>query len=205
MKTKFNFLLSVAWLFTLTMVNAQESATINGTPYLDEAYVQGVIFYGNKIHKAPIRYNAFQDLIEYQQNGQAIVLDPSATIKKVQLGTSMFVSLPYEINGKLKFGYFELLDSGKVTVFSRKKIGFQAARKGGALDGGDQPAQFKRSPDVFYYQIGNGTLQEIESIKSMIGSFPDKQEELTRFAKKEKISPKKEKEIIQFVQYYNSL
>jgi hypothetical protein len=39
----------------------------------------------------------------------------------------------------------------------------------------------------------------------MIAAFPDKQTELTEFAKKEKISPKKEDEMIKLVRYYNSL
>jgi hypothetical protein len=39
----------------------------------------------------------------------------------------------------------------------------------------------------------------------MIASFPEKQKELTLFAKKEKISARKEKTLIQLVQYYNSL
>ena len=39
----------------------------------------------------------------------------------------------------------------------------------------------------------------------MIASFPDKQEEVKQFAKKEKISPKKEEELVKLVRYYNSL
>lgn len=209
MTNKFNFLLGVVSLFTFTVASAQVSATggeaIDGTPYINDAYVEGVIYYASKNHTAPIRYNAFQDLIEYQQNGQAVVLDPSTVIKKVIIGTSTFVPLKYEFNGKSKLGYFQMLDSGKVTLYAKKKVIFLPARKGGALDGSDQPAHYKRSPDVFYYKTGDGALQEVESIKSMIANLPDKQEELTQFAKKEKISPRKEKEIIQFVQYYNSL
>jgi hypothetical protein len=67
------------------------------------------------------------------------------------------------------------------------------------------PAEFKRTADDFYYKIGEGDLQELSNIKSMIASFPDKQEELSAFVKKEKISPKKENEVIKLVQYYNSL
>jgi hypothetical protein len=164
-----------------------------------------VIHYSNKTYKVPIRYNAFQDLIEYQQSGRAMALDPNPAVLKVTLGNSLFVPQKYESDGKSRFGYFEVLDSGKVTLFSKKRITFLPAKEGGALDGSDQPAEYKRAADVFFYKIGDGPLQEIDNIKSFIASLPDKQEELTRFAKKEKISHRKEKEIIRFVEYYNSL
>lgn len=208
MISKFKLLLGVG-LFTLTFANGQApaagAAAIKGSPYLDDAYVDGVVYYGNKTLKAPMRYNAFQDLMEYQQNGKQLVLDPSETITKVTLGNSTFASLKYNTDGKTKFGYFVMLDSGKVALFAKKEISFTPVRKGRAQDGSDEPAQYKRSPDAFYYKVGDGTLQEVGAIKEMIATFPDKQEELAQYAKKEKISAKKEKEIVQFVQYYNSL
>jgi hypothetical protein len=45
----------------------------------------------------------------------------------------------------------------------------------------------------------------VGNLKEMIASFPDKQEELKQFAKKEKISPKKEDELLKLIRYYNSL
>jgi hypothetical protein len=209
MKSKFNFVSGVMLLLTLTVANAQVVATngeaIDGSPYLNDKYENGVIYYSNTSHTAPIRYNAFKDLIEYQQNGRAMVLDPSLTIEKVRIGTSTFVPQKYELNGQSKLGYFEILDSGNVMLFAKKKIIFSEAKKGGSLDGSDRPAQFRRATDEFYYKIGDGELYEVGSIKSMIKSFPAKQEELAQYAKKEKISPRKEKDIVQFVRYYNSL
>ncbi|MBA4056584.1 MAG: hypothetical protein C0490_17855 [Marivirga sp.] len=209
MLKKINLLLSAVFLVTQGITFAQgtsvDPATIKGSPYVEDAYTDGVIYYGDKSHSAPMRYNAFQDLIEFQQNGKAVVLDPSNTVKRVVMGKSVIVPLKYESNGKSKLGYFTLLDSGKVMLFAKKKIIYLDAKKGGALDGGDLPAQYKRSPDSFYYKTGDGDLQEADNIKSMISNFPDKKDELTQYAKKEKISVKKEKELIQFVQYYNSL
>ena len=205
--SKSNFLSGVVGLLTLTIANAQVTTTakIDGSPYLDEAYVQGQIFYADKSVKMPIRYNIFQDVMEYKQNGRALVLDPTTNIKKVIFGTHTFVVQKFEFKGKTKYGYLAQLDSGKVILFSKKVVNYLAEMKGRALDGGDQPARYNRAPDVFYYKIGDGEVLEVESIKSMIASFPAKQEELTVFAKKEKITPRKEEKIIKLVQYYNSL
>jgi len=207
MKRKFKFMLVVVSCFTSMVVNAQSESevAIAGTPYLDEVYAKGVICYANKSQVMPVRYNAFRDLIEYQQGSTTLVLDPNATIKKVTVGNFTFMPLPYESNGKSKYGYFAVLDSGKVSLFVKKKVVFTAFKRGGQLDGSDQPAEYRKSADTFYYRIGDGKLQEMGNIKSMIASLPDKQEELTRFAKKEKISPRKEKELIQLIKFYNSL
>ncbi len=202
MMNKFKLLLSIVCLINVMIANGQANTTpVKGTPYLDESYVAGVIHYADKSVSVPVRYNAFQDLIEYQQNGKALVLDPTALITKVELGNSVFVPQKHES----KLGYYAVLDSGKMMLFSRKKIKFVPARVGGNLDGSNQEAAYQPAPDMFYYKVGDGPLLEVSNVKSMISSLPDKQEEITKFAKQEKISLKKEKDVLKLVKYYNSL
>jgi hypothetical protein len=200
-----NFICLITLGTTFGQGSSVDPATIKGSPYADDAYTEGVIYYGDKTLSAPMRYNAFQDLIEFQQNGKAVVLDPSNTVKRVVMGESVIVPLKYDAKGKPKLGYFMMLDSGKVMLFAKKKVIYLPAKQGGALDGSDMPAQYKRSPDSYYYKIGGSDLQEAESIKAIINSLPDRKEELTQYAKKEKISVKKEQELVQFMKYYNSL
>ncbi|HEX5172472.1 MAG TPA: hypothetical protein VFW11_25020 [Cyclobacteriaceae bacterium] len=203
----FKLILGVVWLFTFTMANAQQASTetIKGSPYLNEEFVEGVITYANKCLTVPMRYNAYRDLIEYKQNGQTMELDASLIIKKIKFGNSTFVAEKYQSNGKSKLGYFELLDSGSVMLYAKKTVAFVPGKKGGALDGSDDPARFKPPVSTFYFKIGDGALMEVENLKSMIAALPDRQDELTQFAKKEKISHRNEKEMIRLVQYYNSL
>lgn len=186
--------------------SAAADVKVKGTPYLDEAYVDGKILTATTARNVPVRYNAYKDLIEFQVDGQPRVLDPSTTVKKVSLGQSTFVVEKYVTDkGIPKYGYFTLLDSGKVNLFSKKSVKFTPGLKGRALDGTDQPAEFRRNPDEFYFKVGTGELVEIKNIKTMIAAFPDKQDELAAFAKKEKISPKDEEELVKLVEYYNSL
>ena len=144
--------------------------------------------------------------MEFQADGQARVLDPGTTIKQVNFGETTFVVEKYtNEKGVLKYGYFTLLDTGKVSLFSKKSLKLTPGLKGRALDGGDQPAEYRRNPDEFYFKIAGGEMTEIKSIKAMIAAFPDKQDELLAFAKKEKISPRDEEELTKLVRYYNSL
>jgi hypothetical protein len=212
MKNRLNVLICLVWLSGISVAIAQVAApagvTIEGTPYLSESYVTAEILYAKgNLSKLPVRYNAFQDLIEYKQNGNSFVIDPTSQIKKINLGEQTFIVDKFEYKGKTKYGFLTLLDSGKVMLLSKKMITYSETKVSRGLDGVDvtSPAKFSMAPDTYYYKIANGELQKVESIKEMIATFADKQEELTKYAKKEKISPKKEKDLIQLVHYYNSL
>lgn len=215
MKRKISLAIAALCLMIITAANAQPVQATNptavdtkvkGTPYLDEAYVNGTILTATNTRNVPLRYNAHKDLFEFQVDGQARVLDPSTTIKRVNLGQSTFVVEKY-INDKgiTKYGYFTLLDSGKLNLFSKKSVKFTPGMKGRALDGGDQPAEFRRAPDEFYFKLAGGELIEVKSIKALIAALPEKQDEAAAFAKKEKISPRDEEELVKLAKYYNSL
>jgi len=216
MNRKIRLTIAAACLIFAAAANAQQvvqptnaavtSTVVKGTPYLEETYVNGTIAFANNTRTVPLRYNAYKDLIEFQADGQARVLDPSTTIKKVNFGETTFVVEKY-VNDKgiPKYGYFTLLDTGKVSLFSRKSVKFTPGMKGRALDGGDQPAEYRRNPDEFYFKIEGGQMTEVKSVKAMVAAFPDKQDELLAFAKKEKISPRDEEELLKLVRYYNSL
>ena len=212
MKMKLHILTAMIWLsgisVTMAQVVASAGSTIEGSPYLNESYADAEIHYvkGNRT-KLPARYNAYQDLIEYKQNGRSFVIDPATNIKKINLGNETFVVDKLDENGKIKYGFLTLLDSGKVTLLSKKSIAYAEAKLTKAMDGTEvnAPAKFSKLPDTYYYKIGNGELQKFKNIKKMIESFPDKQDELTKYVKKEKISSRDEAELIKFVRYYNSL
>jgi hypothetical protein len=188
------------------MAQQASAQKIEGTPYLNEQYVDGEVLYGSANRaQMQLRYNIYQDLMEYQQNGKPLGLDPSNTIKKVKVGDDVFVVEKIEQDGKTKYGFLNLLDSGKISLLSRKVVKFQQPLKGRALDGGDIPAKFSRRSDTYFYKLNDSTLKKIDNAKDMIKLLPGKQDDLKHFAKREKISPKKEDELVKLVQYYNSL
>ena len=211
---RLKFLIGIVWLATSTVTMAQDQSyavynnakDIQGSPYLNETFVAGQIDLGTTKSKLPVRYNIYKDEIEYQQNGQTLALNPNSGIKKVSAGNTTFLFFDkFDYRGKTKRGYLVLLDSGKVTLMSKKRIVFDAAKLGGNVDGTNSPAKFTELPDMYYYKIGDSEPKLVDNIKNMIASFPDQQEALRQFAKQEKISARNEKELIRFVQYYNSL
>ena len=132
MKIKLSFLIALVSLFSFSASIAQQASAqkIEGTPYLSEKYVSGEILFGTT---AVQRYHYdtmyYQDLMEYQQNGKALVLDPTTKIKRVRLGESTYIVDKFEFDGKTKYGFLNLLDSGKVTLVAKKVVKYQEPYK----------------------------------------------------------------------------
>jgi len=152
-----------------------------------------------------MRYNIYNDYIEFEQKSQTYILDPEPRVKKVTFDSKTFFVLKYDYKGKSKFGYLQMLDSGKVMLLAKKMLLYREWQPAKALESSPTAANYTSSPDLYVYKVENGDVVRIEKLKKMIESFPDKREELAQFATKEKISTKKEEDPIKLIKHYNSL
>ncbi|WP_276370707.1 hypothetical protein [Chryseolinea sp. H1M3-3] len=179
---------------------------IEGTPYLDDSFTQGEVYFAKgKPTVVPVRYNIYKDWVEYQQNNQTYILDPNERIKKIKLGERILIVESFESRGKTKQGYFILIDSGKVMLLSKKTVTYRERTEAKALEAGATPAKYTQGPDRFFFKVENGQVQSVENVKSVIAALPNNHDELNRFVKEEKISVRKEKDLVRLIKYYNSL
>lgn len=186
-------------------LEGESAAKIEGSPYLNESFAPADVYSSKgKFPSVQMRYNIYTDEIEYKQKDIVYILLPGTDVKKIVFGDHVFVVESVDVKGKPKTGYFSLLDSGKVTLLAKKVVTFREAQAPKALEAEGKPAKYSKSQDEFLYKIGDGPLMEVNNIKKMIETFPDKQDELRQFAAKEKIS-RNEKELTKLIKYYNSL
>lgn len=184
----------------------EDDIEVIGSPYLNETFTQGEVVFDKGIRNAfPLRYNIYKDWIEYQKNNQTYILDPDFRIKEVTFDENTFVVEEYPGKGKSRLGYFKLLDSGKVTLLSKQLVLYKEYQQAQALQSSASPPKYTRTADQFYFKVESGELHKIDNIKSMVASFPDKQDLLMAYAKKEKISAKKEEDLRRLFAYYYSL
>lgn len=177
-----------------------------GSPFLNEQFVPGqIISTGKKLTAVPLRYNIFNDQMEFRQNDLTYALYPEGRIVKVILGDETYVVEKYEIKGKMDYGYLSRLDSGKLTVLVKKVVRFTESQEAKALESSNKPAKFTRVPDVYYYKIGDGELTKAGSLKSLISSLPDNQNQVESYAKREKISTRNAEDLKKLAAYYNGL
>lgn len=172
-----------------------------GTPYLTETFDSANIHTVKGVFRGvPMRYNIYEDYLEFKNKSVTYILDPTLNIIKVDFGSKSFV---VEKIAETKLGFFELLDSGKVTLVAKMGVYYREPQPTrGIVEA--IPAKYTRKGDEYMYKIEKGTLKEIGSIKKMIESFPDKQNELKEFVRMERISKNRE-DLIKLVRFYNSL
>lgn len=185
-----------------------EASKVEGTPFLDESFVDGNVQTNKAMFEGvPMRYDMFNDQIEFKQSNNVYILDPDPQIKKIEIGENvvMVVGLHDRLKGNRQFGFFTMLDSGKLTLMLRQVVVFQEEQLPKALESSSTPAKYLRSADVYFYKIGTGKITRIESVSRLIKSLPDHNDEVAKFAKKESISVRKAGEILTLVQYYNAL
>jgi hypothetical protein len=175
-----------------------------GTPYLAETFESADVYTLKGVFNSmQMRYNVHADYMEYKDKDVVYILDPALNIKRVDLGNNRFVVEKSEAGGKMKLGYFVLLDSGKVTLLAKKNVAYRDPQPAKAMQEATL-GSYSKQKDEYFFKIGNGQLNEITSPKRIIESFPDKQDELEQFVRKEKIS-KNEEDLIKMIRYYNSL
>ena len=169
-----------------------------GTPYLKDTFETGYVYINHvKSTAVPMRYNIFEDHVEFQQDDGVYVLKPSAQINKVEIDKYTLVVSEFD---KSKNGFFELLEAGKLTLLSRKIINYRKK-----VEISNVPPKYSKASDTYYIKLSGGKPVKVNNIKKLITSLPDKQNELNAFAESEKLSGRNEDELVKLVKYYNSL
>jgi hypothetical protein len=180
---------------------------IEGSPYLNDEFIKGSIFTTTKTQfvDVPLRYNIYNDQIEFTDSaGEVMAMTANEMIEKVVFGGYTMEFAPYLYALKEKSGFFEVLVKGKATLYARPEVLFQAEVAPAAFKDAE-PAKFIRKDDSYYIRIGVKAAEEINSKKELITVFPENQNKMEAFIKKNKISIKDRDDLKKTVEYYNSL
>ncbi len=181
---------------------ANEYTGIQGNPYLNSEFAEGVFFLKDTSKvKLPVRYNIYSDEMEYQQKGINFVVGNPESLNRILLGESVFVYLPFIQKG----GYFELFESGKCFLVQKRRVKFKPAEGPKPVEGFAIPAKFVKEPDIFYIVVNHSEAIKIANMKSVLDALKDQKPKIESFIKQEKIKNTRQDNLIKIVKYYNSL
>ncbi len=187
---------------SLPAENPNEYQNIEGSPYLKSEFIDGVIYLKDTTaFKLPLRYNIYANEMEYQLKEVIYKVGNPQSLKKIVLGESVFIYLPFLQKG----GYFELLESGKCFLVQKRSVKFKPAEGPKPIEVTTTPAKFIREPDVFYIGVKDSKTSEIANMKSVINALQDQKLKIESFIKTEKIKKTTKENLIKIVEYYNSL
>jgi hypothetical protein len=180
---------------------AKDYKNVDGSPYLNSEFKDGVIYLKDTMAvKLPLRYNIYNDEIEYKSKEVNYVVGNPQSLKKILLDGSEFVYFPFSQEG----GYFELFESGKCMLVQKKMVEFRPSEAERPMIG-IVPARFVRKSDIFYLVTNNSQAFKIKNITSVIDALQDQKLKIESFIKQEKIKKIKKDDLVKIVKYYNSL
>ena len=190
---------------TLTSVDLTSKALV-GTMYVNNDFFPGRIDAQENTYS--FRYNAFLDEMEVQF-GEANYFMPLAAYYTITfVGTNKkYEVLDNQSGSDSKKGFFVVLLKGEpMSLYKKENIKFyeEVPAKLGFTK--YEPPKLQRTKDSFFVRFeGTEAIEIPQKKKEALKVFSKKGSSMTSYIKKNKLSFKKEGDVIQMVRYYNSL
>jgi hypothetical protein len=168
--------------------------------YKDEKLVEGY----------DVRYDIHADALDVKTSKGVKVLDGKRIrsftwTDSSRLEPAFFVNAhEYKLDGSPLTGFFEVLVDGQAPLFKRTDIHIKKANYNVSFDVGSRDDKILKQPTYFMGQ--SGAVNEIESSrKKVLVLFGDKADEMGRYMDVNKLSLKKEGDLVNIFRHYNSL
>ena len=179
---------------------------INGSPYLDSQYVPGVVITNEGViyKDIPMRYNCFNDVLEFKKDDKAYDLMPKEKAARAEFGGQIFCYLPYEPASETNKAYFQVLTEGKAELCVRYRVNFYEREEAkGFAD--PKPARFDDLLETFWISVDKGPAKKILGKSQLLDVLSNKKSEIDSYISKQKLSVKKVNDLKKIVNYYNTL
>lgn len=171
-------------------------ATYEGSPYLNEVFQPGIVSTGElNFTSVPMRYNIFEDVMEYQVGDMLFLLEPDPKITRISLAGQVFV-----VGSTGKNQFYQLEVEGNLSLLSKKVVNYRPKNDLTSI-----PAKYTKQSDIYYLRRLNTPIEKVSNQKAFINFLPDKRLEVAEYAKAENLSVKNTDDLVKLVKYYNSL
>lgn len=173
---------------------------IIGSPYLNKNF--SIAKVANDYEKAPVRYNTFNDEIEFQKNGTTLALPKEEKFSRIEIFSPKMTLVSLDTQDDLS-GYFIELVNDKTGLYKKIKTKFIDAVPAANSYATDRPASFKTLDPVYYIKTESGYIKKPKKIKEIAEAFPAKKDEIEKFVKSNNIKVNKEEDLIKLVKFLN--
>lgn len=201
-----------------SLLNAEEDKTINyndiqGSAYIDNELPIGKIYDSNfdLIKTVLVRYNAYADQMEVSLDEDGV---DYYLVKKLPdflyfvLNKKTYRAYEYSTHLGKTINYFVVLsenDQNRATLLKRETVIFKKEEKPQSSFVTTVPPRFIRTKDELFIKINEQILEAPRKKKDLYTLFPDRIVEMKDFIDLKNIKPTTEEDLIELVNYYNSL
>ncbi|WP_163716649.1 hypothetical protein [Mangrovibacterium lignilyticum] len=174
---------------------------VDGSPYLNNEFVTGDIVTKDSVQYAglKLRYNIYNDAIEFEKGDLAIELNPNFPLLYAVIGDDIFVK------AEDKDGFFRVVSTGKVYLVEKMKIKYNDAKPASGYQAAKRPSFRSLNSDYYIQSVPGGEATELSNKNDVMSIFSDSKSEVAGFIKSEKIKIDKAEDLKKLVAYYNSL
>jgi len=167
---------------------------ISGSPYYSDEFREGTVNLknGNR-YIVPLRYDLYQDEIEFKQAGSIYWLTKN-DVEDIHLGQEVL----YPENSN----YYFVLDSGRFSLCIKKRVSFFPKVPPKAY-ADEIPDRFERDRDEYFLKQENNPPEAIKNKKTLLGIFSENQAALD-FIKTSKINVNKVEDLLELVRFLNN-
>jgi hypothetical protein len=182
------------------------ASEIEGSPFLNEEFQEGeVITSRGKFNPVNLRYNIYEDAMEFNMGGKSLYMDPTELIQSITLAGQKYVVGDFPFKSNIVRGFLIELNSGDIRLYAKKNISYREGTPPKALESAAHPPKLVNLADTYFIDKPSMEMSKVSGIKDIIESIPEKAEDLKRYAKQEKLSNKKEEDMVKLIQYANSI
>lgn len=185
-------------------VNAEKEA--KGSPYLQPNYMYAFVDDINKPFK--MRYNAFSDEMEFDNEGVVYDLDKTKykTVNFDDLNKK-YAILSYQDGNQKRLGFLVEIVSGTIiSLYKNERVSFSEGKKSSSGFGVETVSEYKKKKESFFMKLNSGEVIEVPSSKGKFlaycGEFTNQVE---AFIKKNKIDLSDESDLKSLFLYLNTL
>ncbi|OBS12081.1 hypothetical protein ATE49_08135 [Elizabethkingia miricola] len=179
--------------------------TMDGNPYINGKEFRKVAIDGYSKNVQNLRYNAYEDEMEFMQDGKNYFAnkEEGIVIKMPEINKT-YKAIKYLYNDKSYFNYLVALSLGsKFNLYKKESIELLKGEKSPSAYGKDANDYFTRAKDL--YLIGNKKVLDKfpKTTKEAIALFSPVKNDVAEFIKNQKINVNKEEDMIKLVNFVN--
>ncbi|SEM07254.1 hypothetical protein SAMN04487910_4054 [Aquimarina amphilecti] len=182
-----------------------------GSPYEDKVFRQGELVdlsFEKKVIGMFVRYNVYTNEVELVKHPESKNVSAMIKADKVfaRIGSQEYHYKEYnDANNKPKKGYLiKLRCNSKINVYKELTKTFVHPKVAQTSYHKNEPAKFM-DHEKYYMEIDGKMVYLKMNKRKIVKSFPGKQSELKSYINKEKLSFKKEVDLVRLVAYYDTL
>ncbi len=173
--------------------------------FLNEEYQPATITMkdGNVIDEKFVRYNIYNQQMEYVTDEGASAIGNPGEISKMKIGDQVFFYQEFVFKDRVYHGYLELLEQGNCELFLYRGIKYTSHESPGPIDNSKSIKKYYMDK-TFYYTCNNSTLTLLpEKKKEIIASLPVPKDDVQAYLKKTGNKLKKDSELVDLFVYVN--